>query len=119
MTTVSGAADAPLLLRARIQSAHGHNNIEPGAPSARRIIFVGMWIAKVDQAIAQILRDRALEALDHLGTDLLVGADDLVQVFRIELRGEAGRVHQVAEQYHELAALGLRRATLCGGQRHG
>jgi len=113
-------SDAPLLLHTRIQSAHSRDHTQPGAYSTRRVVFVGVWIAKVDQEpIAQILRDRALEALDHLGTGLLIGTYDLTQVFRVELRGEAGRVHQVAEQHRELAALGLRRAPLRGRQRDG
>ena len=30
------------------------------------------------------------------------------QIFRVKLTGERGRVHQITEQYGELAALGLR-----------
>jgi len=83
--------DAPLLLHTCIQDAYGRDHTQPGTYSARRVVFVGVRIAKVDQeSIAQILCDRAFEALDHLGTGLLIGADDLAQVFRVELRGEGG-----------------------------
>ena len=67
-----------------------------------------LGIAKVDQqAIAQILGNMALEALDDLGTGLLIGAHHLAVVFRVELAGEAGGVHQIAEQHRELAAFGV------------
>ena len=52
---------------------------------------------------------------------VLVGAHDLAQVFRVELAGEAGGVHQVTEQHGELAAFGLtgRRVALGGGSWRG
>jgi hypothetical protein len=55
-------------------------------------------IPKVDeQAIAEILRDMPLEVGDHFGTDLLIGPHHLTPLFRVELAGERGRVHQIAE----------------------
>ena len=68
-----------------------------------------LGIAKVDQqAIAEILGDMALKALDDLGAGRLVGPHHLAQVFGVELAGERGRVDQVTEQHRELAAFGLR-----------
>jgi hypothetical protein len=69
-----------------------------------------LGIAKVDQQpIAQILSNMALEAGDHLGARLLIGPDHFAPVFRVELAGEHGGVHQVTEQHRQLAAFGLRR----------
>ena len=49
-----------------------------------------LGIAKVDQqAIAEILGDMALKALDDRGTGGLIGPHHLPQVFRVELAGEA------------------------------
>jgi hypothetical protein len=45
----------------------------------------------------------AIEALHDLGTCGLVGAYDLTVIFRVELRGQRGRVHQVTEQYGKLS----------------
>ena len=66
-------------------------------------------IAKVhQQAIAEILGNMALEALDDLRAGLLVRSHDLPQVLGIEATGEGGRVYQVTEQHGELAAFGRR-----------
>ena len=70
-----------------------------------------LGIAKVhQQAVAQILCNIPVEALDDLGAGLLVRAYDVTPVFRVELPGQAGRVHQVAEQHRELP--GVRRQGL-------
>src|SRR5262245_33703057 len=45
----------------------------------------------------------ALKAGDHLGTRVLIGPHHVAQVFRIELAGKWGRVHQVTKQHSELA----------------
>ena len=49
-----------------------------------------------------------VKALDDLGTDGLVGAHDLAQVFGVEVAREPSRVHQGAKHDRELATLGLR-----------
>jgi hypothetical protein len=65
-------------------------------------------ITEVDeQAVAQILRNMPLKAGNHLGAGVLIGQDHLTPVFRVELAGEHGRVHQVTEQDGELAAFGV------------
>jgi hypothetical protein len=67
-------------------------------------------VAEVDeQAIAEILGDMSLKAGDHLGADLLIGPHHCTEIFRVELAGESGRVHQVTEQDGELAAFRLGR----------
>ena len=80
------------------------------------VIFMGLGIAKIDeQPIAEILRDMPLKALDDLGTGGLIGPHHLPQVFRVELTGEHGRVHQVTEQDGELAAFGVKGLGGAGG----
>src|SRR5262245_27564523 len=67
---------------------------------------MGARITEVDQqAIAQILGDVAVKALDHLGTRRLIRQDQVAQLFRIQLAGQRRRVDQIAEQHRELAAL--------------
>jgi hypothetical protein len=47
---------------------------------------MGLGIAKVDQeAITEQLGNMAVKALNDLGTGALVRADDLAQVFEVEL----------------------------------
>ena len=83
---------------------------QPGPHGPLGVIFVRLGIAKVDQqAIAEVLGDMPLKALDHLGAGVLVGPHHLPQLFRVELAGERGRVHQVTEQHGELAAFGVGR----------
>ena len=37
----------------------------------------------------------------------MIGPNDLAQLFRVELAGECGRIHQVTKQHGELAAFCL------------
>jgi hypothetical protein len=74
--------------------SQGLHHSEPGAHGPLRIVFMRLRIAKVhQQAIAEILGDMALEALNDLGTGLLIGGNHLAPVFRVELVGEAGGIH--------------------------
>ena len=94
--------------QARVELAHGLHHPQPSPHRPRGVIFVRQGVAEVDeQAIAEILGDMALIASDHLGAGLLIGPHHLAPLFRVELAGERGRVHQVAEQHRELAAFGL------------
>src|SRR5262249_2380628 len=91
-----------------IAGLHGRHHPQPGPPGPLGVVFVGLGIAKVhEEAIAEILRNVPLQALDHCSASTLVGAHDLPQVFGIELAREAGRIHQVAEQHGELTAFGF------------
>ena len=80
-----------VLHQAGIQRPHGLQDAQAGAHGTLRVIFMRLRIAKVDeQAIAQILRNMPVKALDDLGTGGLVGAHDLAQVFGVELPAESG-----------------------------
>ena len=74
-----------------------------GAPCG---VLVRARIAEVDEdAVAEILRDVAVEALDRLDARRLVGADDFAEVLEVELPGERRRLDEVAEEDRELASL--------------
>ena len=104
-----GQVHPPLLRQAGIELPQGLHHPQPGPHRPLGVIFVRQGVAEVDeQAIAEILGDMPLKAGDHLGAGLLIGPHHLAQVFRVELAGERGRVHQVTEQHGELAAFGLR-----------
>jgi hypothetical protein len=82
--------------------------------SALCIIFMRLGIAKVDQqAIAEILGDMPVEALDDLGTGPLIGANHVSEIFRIEATGQCRRIDQVTEQHGELPAFGVRGVICC------
>ena len=102
------ASGPPPLFQAGIELRHRFHDPQPRPHRPLGIIFMGLGIAEVDQqAIAEILGDIPVIAGDHLGAGLLIGPHDLAPVFRVELAGEHGRVHQIAEQHGELAAFGL------------
>ena len=80
---------------------------EAGAHRPFGGVFVGLRIAEVgEHPIAQILGDVAAQADDLRRAALLVGADDLAKILRVEPLGECGRADQVAEQHGQLPALG-------------
>ena len=99
----------PALLRqTRVELPQGVEHPEPGPHGPLRVIFMRQGVAEVDkQAIAEILRDMPVKAGDHFGIRVLIGVHHLAKVFRIELTGERGRVHEVTEQHGELAAFRL------------
>ena len=102
--------DHVLLPQPFIQHAERFDHPKTSTHRPLGIIFVRPGIAKVhQQPIAQILRNMALKALDDRGTGGLVHPHHVPQVFRIQLRRERCRLHQVTEQHRELAALGVRR----------
>ena len=62
-------------------------------------------MAEVDQEpITQVLGDVAPEALDDPSCGLLVGADDVAQLLRIQPSRQCRRAYQVAEHHRQLAA---------------
>jgi hypothetical protein len=76
---------------------------------------MSLGIAEVhQQAIAEVLGNMPIKALDDLGTELLIGAHYLPEVFRIQLASEGSRVHEITEQHRELAPLGVRRRRSSG-----
>jgi hypothetical protein len=73
------------------------------------IIFMGLRVAKIDEeTIPEELGDMPIVALNNVGTHPLIGTDHIAPVFRIELAGESGRVHEVTEHDGELAAFGVK-----------
>jgi hypothetical protein len=71
------------------------------------IIFVRLRIAKVhEHAVAHELRNEPAEALHGLGDALLIGGNDLAEVFRVHPRRECCRTDEVREHHRYLTALG-------------
>ena len=68
---------------------------------------MGLRVAEVDEhAVAHVFRHEPAEALHGLGDALLIGGNDLAQVFRVHARRECRRTDQVREHHRDLAALG-------------
>ena len=91
--------------RSRVRRVLGRDalhHLQAGSPGSLRVIFMRLGIAKIDQqAIAQVLGNVPVEALDDLCRGGLVGSYHLTVVFGVQLPGETGRVHQVTEQHGE------------------
>ena len=82
---------------------------KPGAHRPLGLVLVRLRPAEIGQhAIAHVLGDMPVPALDHLGCSALVGADHRAHVLGIEPRRQLGRAHQIAEQHRQLPPLGLR-----------
>ena len=108
-------------LQRGVQRADRLHDPEPGAHGALRIVLVRLRVAVVDEeAVAEVLRDVSLEALDHLGTARLVGAHHLAEVLGVETARERRRPDEIAEEHRELAALlACRRRRLSHRRRRG
>ena len=77
-------ADARLQGRVGLQSTHSSDQLQPRAHGSLCVVLVGLRITEVDQhPIAHVLRYEAAEALHGLRDALLVGRDDLAEVFRV------------------------------------
>jgi hypothetical protein len=95
------------LLQVLIQLPHRLHHPQGGAHRALAGVFIRLRVAKVDQqTITQILRDISLIALNHLGTDPLIGPYHLAQLFGVQLCGQGSRIDQIAKQHRELTAFG-------------
>ena len=71
------------------RAAYCSDQLQPRAHSPLCVVLVGLRIAEVDQdPIAHVLRDEPAEALHGLSDALLVGRNDLAEVFRVHASRE-------------------------------
>ena len=64
--------------------ADSRDQLQPCAHGPLGVVLMGLRIAEVDQdAVAHVLRHEATEATHGLGDALLIGRNDLAQVFRV------------------------------------
>src|SRR5262245_54152503 len=67
---------------------------------------MGLRISEIgEQAITHVSGDKAVVPTDRLGDALLVRAQNLAQVLRIEARRERSRVHNITEHNSDLPPL--------------
>src|SRR5262245_16848594 len=70
------------------------------------IVFVGAWITeKRHDAIANVIRDEALELMDRVGAAVVIATRDLIEIFGVERLGERCRTHDVAKENREVPSL--------------
>ena len=77
-------ADTRLQGRVGLQSTYRSDQLQPCAHGPLCVVLVGLRVAEVDQhPVAHVLRYEAAEALHGLGNALLIGRNDLAEVFRV------------------------------------
>ena len=74
-----------------LQATHSSDQLQPCAHGPLCVVLVGLGIAEVDQdPVAHVLRYEPAEALHGLRNALLIGRNDLAEVFRVHA-GRKGR----------------------------
>ena len=105
------ASSTPGGLRDRgIQLRHRVDDIETRPHRTLGLVLMGARVAEINEdAVAHVLRDKAVVMPDRGTAPALIRRDDIAQIFGVHPGGECRRSHQVAEHHGQLAALGLRR----------
>ncbi len=93
-----------------IQLRHRIDDVETRPHRPLGLVLMGARVAEIDEdAVAHVLRDKAVVAPDRGTAPALIRRDDIAQIFGVHPGGECRRSHQVAEHHGQLAALGVRR----------
>jgi hypothetical protein len=99
-------ARGKLFVRTGLQAGHDLSDFQPSMHRARRVILMRAGKTEIGQdAVAHEFRDKTVVARHHARHRVLIGADDLAHVLRIEPRGKRGRADEVREHDGELATL--------------
>src|SRR4029450_7974646 len=110
--------DTFFLLQTSTKVFHGIEDTQTSPYCSLGIVLVSLGIPTVHQeTIPQQLGDMPIVALDNLGTHPLIRTHHITPVFRVELRGQFGRVHEVTEHDRQLTAFGFW-YTCCAWRRH-
>ena len=100
-----------------IQLRHRIDDVETRPHRTLGLVLVGARVAEIDEdAVAHVLRNKAVVAPDRRAAPVLIRGDDIAQIFGIHPGGECRRSDEVAEHHRQLAALGVRRR---GGRGRG
>ena len=95
-----------LLEPVTIEFCDSFHDPQCGVNRTMRVVLVGSGIAEVDQKpVAHVLSGETSEALGGVGAYILVGDDDVSEIFRIEAFGEGSGADKVAEQDGDVAPL--------------
>ena len=79
---------------------------ERGPRRAFSVVFLCYWITEqYHQSVAQPHGDMAAHLLYRPRGGIKIGANQIAPILSIELRGNAGRAHQITEHHCEVAAL--------------
>jgi len=100
-------SDTSLQGNARLERCHCGYQIKPCLHGSFGIVFVSLGITEIDEhAVAHVFCDKSAEAAHDFGDALLIGRNDVTEVFRVHARGKCRRADKVGEHHRDLAALG-------------
>ena len=103
-------ADSHLNRHPRRQRADVREDLQSRLHTAHCVVLVRGRIAEVGQdAVPQVLRDVAFVALDDVTDRVLIGADQFVQILRVEPFRQCRGTHQVTEHDGQLTSLAFGR----------
>jgi hypothetical protein len=89
-----------------------YDHIEDGETGARGVVVMGSGPAEVSHhAVAQIVRDVAIEAGNRFGGRAIIPRDRLAPFLGIELCGDRGRTGEVTEQHRQMTPLAIAAAS--------
>jgi hypothetical protein len=113
-----GHPDAVVALQAGVQPGDGLEDPQPSPHGLVRVILVRGGVSEVDQhAVAEVLRDVAVEPSHNRGTARVVLTQDLAELLRIQSPRQRGRLHEVTEHHGQLAPLACRRIVIAQQRR--
>ena len=96
-----------------VEASDAVDQTQSGPDRPLGIVLMGSRVAEIDQhPVAHILGDKAIEPRDDRGHRAVIGADQVAQILRVELRRKRGRADEIAEHHRQLSAFGI------GGRRH-
>ena len=90
-----------------VNAATASTSANPARTARSAEVLVGARIAEIgEHAVAHELGDKPLEARDHPGAGVLIGADHIAHVLGVEPLRKRRGPDEVAEQHGQLPALG-------------
>ena len=96
----------PLYIERSVERRHFLDDNQPCSHGTFGIVFVRSGISEPSQnAIAQVLRNIALETRHRFGGNSLIAREDIAPFLGVELSRYLGRVDQIAEQDCQMAPL--------------
>lgn len=92
---------------ARLDCGHRSDQLESRPYRPFGIVLMRARKAEINQhAVAMVLRNKPIEATHRLGDHVLIGQNDLTQIFRVHAGGKCRRSHKVGEHHGNLPSLG-------------
>ena len=92
---------------ARLDCGHRSDELKSRPYRPFGIVLVRARKAEINQhAVAMVLRNKPIEATHRFGDNVLIGQNDLTQIFRVHAGGKCRRTNKVREHHRDLPPLG-------------